>query len=112
MVSITEQIESLQAQIRALEKERIEEQRATREKAHKVSNILRTLKKYGLEIADLQQQDLGAVVESRLVRQKALPKYRNPADAAQVWTGRGKRPSWVRAHLTLGGTLEQLKIAA
>jgi len=112
MVSITEQIESLQAQIRALEKERIEAQRATRAKQHRVSDILRTLKKYGLEIADLQQQDLGAVCKSPLSGQKAPPKYQNPADAAQVWSGRGKRPSWVRAHLTLGGTLEQLKIAA
>jgi len=111
MVDIAAEIERLHAQIRALEKERIEEQRTTRAKRDKVSSVLRTLKKYGLEIADLQQ-DLGAVVESRLVRQKALPKYQNPADAAQVWSGRGKRPSWVRAHLTLGGTLEQLKIAA
>jgi len=112
MVSITEQIERLHAQIRALEKERIEEQRTTRAKRDKVLSVLRTLKKYGLEIADLQQQDLGAVSKSPLSGQKVAPKYQNPADAAQVWSGRGMRPAWVRAHLTLGGTLEQLKIAA
>lgn len=112
MVSITEQIERLQAQIRALEKERIDAQRTTRAKQQRVSNILRTLKKYGLEIADLQQQDLGAVSMSTLSGQKLPPKYQNPGNAAQSWSGRGKRPSWVRAHLTLGGTLEQLKIAA
>ncbi|MBM5801938.1 MAG: H-NS histone family protein [Cyanobacteria bacterium K_DeepCast_35m_m2_023] len=111
MVDIAAEIERLHAQIRALEQERFDAHRATLAKRNKVATVLRTLKKYGLEIADLQQ-DLGAVVESRLVRQKALPKYQNPADAAQVWSGRGKRPSWVRAHLTLGGTLEQLKIAA
>ncbi len=30
------------------------------------------------------------------------PKYRNPADATQTWTGRGKRPRWFQAALTAG----------
>ena len=111
MVDIAAEIERLQAQIRDLEKERIDVQRTTRAKQQRVSNILRTLKKYGLEIADLQQQE-GKVLDLRLSWQKVMPKYRNPADAAEVWTGRGKQPAWVRAHLTLGGTLEQLKIVA
>ena len=30
------------------------------------------------------------------------PKYCNPADASQTWTGRGKRPRWFQAALTAG----------
>jgi len=30
------------------------------------------------------------------------PKYRNPADESQTWTGRGKRPRWFQAALTGG----------
>ena len=26
------------------------------------------------------------------------PKYRNPADPTQSWTGRGKRPVWIKAY--------------
>lgn len=43
-------------------------------------------------------------------RGKVAPKYRNPADAEQTWTGRGKQPVWVREHLENGGTLESITI--
>jgi DNA-binding protein H-NS len=36
---------------------------------------------------------------------KLPPKYRNPADQAQTWTGRGVDPSWV-AKLREAGQLE------
>lgn len=35
-------------------------------------------------------------------RQKAKPKYRNPADHGQTWSGRGKRPRWYNAALAAG----------
>jgi len=38
------------------------------------------------------------------------PKYRNPADRKQTWTGRGRKPAWVAAHLKGGGKLEDLAI--
>ena len=28
---------------------------------------------------------------------KVAPKYRNPANAAETWTGRGKQPRWMAA---------------
>lgn len=31
----------------------------------------------------------------RRTRAPGVPKYRNPADPAQTWTGRGKRPAWL-----------------
>lgn len=30
------------------------------------------------------------------------PKFRNPADAAQTWSGRGKRPRWFNEALKAG----------
>lgn len=38
------------------------------------------------------------------------PKYRNPANKEQTWTGRGKQPHWVRDALASGKKLEQLAI--
>ena len=43
-------------------------------------------------------------------RAKVAPKYRNPADASQTWSGRGRAPKWVEAHLAAGGTKDQLAI--
>lgn len=33
---------------------------------------------------------------------KVAPKYRNPADPGQTWTGRGKRPRWFSEALAKG----------
>lgn len=44
-------------------------------------------------------------------RAKVAPKYRNPNDASQTWTGRGKSPIWVQA-LKSAGTLDTALIAA
>ena len=36
----------------------------------------------------------GAVKKSG-PRGKVAPKYKNPADPTQTWTGRGKAPKWI-----------------
>jgi len=42
----------------------------------------------------------------------ALPKYRDPADPSKTWSGRGRKPAWVQAHLDKGGKIEQLQIGS
>ena len=44
-------------------------------------------------------------------RAKVAPKYRNPSDANQTWTGRGISPAWIKA-LKEAGTLETAIIVA
>lgn len=41
---------------------------------------------------------------------KVKPKYRNPADSEQTWSGRGKRPRWFVAALDAGRTPESMLI--
>lgn len=41
---------------------------------------------------------------------KVAPKYRDPNDTSQVWTGRGRPPAWVQAHLDHGGNKDDLLI--
>ena len=43
-------------------------------------------------------------------RGSVKPKYRNPADRKQTWSGRGRKPAWVATHLKGGGKLEDLAI--
>jgi DNA-binding protein H-NS len=38
-------------------------------------------------------------------------RYRNPADASQSWSGRGRKPQWVVNTVENGGSLEDLRIA-
>jgi DNA-binding protein H-NS len=40
----------------------------------------------------------------------AGPKYRNPENSAETWSGRGPRPEWFEAALADGWRLENLEI--
>jgi DNA-binding protein H-NS len=40
---------------------------------------------------------------------KVAPKYRNPKDASQTWTGRGRRPNWL---VEAGGDMKRFLIAS
>lgn len=41
---------------------------------------------------------------------KVAPKYRNPANEKDTWTGRGRQPRWVAAEIANGRKLEDLLI--
>ncbi|RVU83952.1 H-NS histone family protein [Leucothrix sargassi] len=41
---------------------------------------------------------------------KAAPKYQNPDDAKDTWSGRGRKPLWVIAAMEAGLTLEDIAI--
>ncbi|MFO1391941.1 MAG: H-NS histone family protein [Agitococcus sp.] len=44
------------------------------------------------------------------VRKPVEIRYRNPANAAETWTGRGKQPRWLVAALATGKLLEDFSI--
>ncbi|MGL4414067.1 H-NS histone family protein [Roseinatronobacter monicus] len=46
----------------------------------------------------------------KATRAVVAPKYANPADRSQTWTGRGRKPRWVIAALESGKTLDDLSI--
>ena len=41
---------------------------------------------------------------------KVAPKYRNPANAKETWTGRGKQPRWLAAEVANGRKVEEFLI--
>jgi DNA-binding protein H-NS len=41
---------------------------------------------------------------------KVPPKYRNPERPSETWSGRGKQPRWVGAHLRSGMKVDDLLI--
>lgn len=82
---------------------------AEREKAEKdaVKTELAALaKSKGFEMADL----FGDAPKAPKEKKTVPPKYRNPADAAQTWTGRGRKPKWIAEALASGKTLDDFLI--
>ena len=39
-----------------------------------------------------------------------LPKYQNPKNPSETWSGRGKQPRWLKAQLRAGKKLDDLLI--
>ncbi|MFO1433202.1 MAG: H-NS histone family protein [Candidatus Competibacteraceae bacterium] len=50
------------------------------------------------------------IAYSSTKKTKGEPKYQNPENPKQTWTGRGKRPSWIKAALEQGKSLDELRI--
>ena len=47
---------------------------------------------------------------AKATRAQVLPKYANPADPSETWSGRGRKPRWVVAALDAGKTMDDLTI--
>jgi DNA-binding protein H-NS len=41
---------------------------------------------------------------------RVLPKYRNPNEPSETWSGRGKTPRWLTAALKTGHTIDEFAI--
>lgn len=58
--------------------------------------------------------DLGSKASDRVrPRRKypqVFPKYQNPADPAETWSGRGKQPRWLVSALKAGAKVDDFKI--
>ncbi|MDQ2065205.1 H-NS histone family protein [Xinfangfangia sp. CPCC 101601] len=54
--------------------------------------------------------DLTAAAPVGRKRGIAAPKYRNPADASDTWTGRGRKPRWFIDALQSGKSADELSI--
>ena len=65
------------------------------------------------EISETIQQRTS--LKSRLTKPRRAypsvnPKYRNPGNPSQTWSGRGTQPQWVRELLAAGTQLEDIRI--
>lgn len=79
------------------------EQRQVAERTRLRQEILKMVSESGLSLTEVLEPGKKTV-------NVAAAKYANPTDVSQTWTGRGRKPAWVVAHLNSGGTLESLAI--
>lgn len=94
-------IKSAEAQMEAARKSQIHEVRA------KIETLL---KNAGLTLAEVYPTQGGKGAKGP---RSVAPKYRNPDNPAQTWSGRGKRPLWFNEALKKRGvTAESLLIQA
>jgi DNA-binding protein H-NS len=83
--------------------------------------VAKVLKQYGWTFEELFGKSTAAAPAARKSRKaagagkrrslgKVPPKYQNPANPDETWTGRGRPPRWLAAELAAGKTLESFLI--
>ena len=80
---------------------------AARQKASAKAELEARAKELGFSLAELT----GAAAAKGKTRAPIAPKYRNPKNSSETWTGRGRKPRWVTVALTtVGAKLEDFAI--
>ena len=118
--TVAAQLVKLRKEREALEKREKALLAKTNDKA--LAQIIAIAKDAGLTAADIAKA-LGQTSKTNktksmvvkksgaLAGKKIAPKYRNPANPEQTWTGRGVSPTWVQ-ELKTAGKLDTALIAA
>lgn len=76
-----------------------------RKKREALAELEEKAKTLGYSLAELT----GAPALTRK-RSPAVPKYANPADASDTWSGRGRKPRWYDAAMKSGVKPEDMAI--
>jgi DNA-binding protein H-NS len=96
------------AQLRDLQEQLEAElnQRSTRDRSEALEKIHAIARNVGLPL-----QELVGTGQARGGRTGTVAaQFRNPADASQQWTGRGRQPKWVKEWVDGGKDIAGLKI--
>ena len=75
-----------------------------RKKKEALAELEEVARKMGFSLAELTALQAGRK------RKAAAAKYANPADPAQTWTGRGRKPHWVLEAVAAGKSMDDLLI--
>lgn len=84
------------------------------------AKIVRAIEREGYTLEELFGTAIAASPAAKTAQRKASkspmagrkvpPKYRNPDNAEEVWTGRGRSPAWFNAQIESGKTRDDLLI--
>lgn len=86
-----------------IDKELKSREKGKRDTARKAAEA--AAKKHGFSLTDLVGAAKGGA------RKPAAPaKYRNPADAKQTWSGRGRQPAWYKEAVSAGTDPKALEV--
>jgi len=117
VTAVSTQLAKIKKQKEAL----LKKEQALLSKSHDkvLTQIVKLAKEAGLTASDIAKAlnagkptkaKSAKVVKKSGPRGKVAPKYRNPANHAETWTGRGVSPKWV-ADLKAAGILDSALIA-
>jgi len=105
------ELEKLKSDVeKALEKAAARDLRAAKRAAEKAAA------EFGFSLGDIANGGAPAekpkrkYTKRKTAKQAGVAKYRNPEDANQTWTGKGRQPNWFRAALSKGTDPAKMEI--
>ncbi len=96
------------AQLNELKKDIDKEiQGRRKEDAKKAQQELKQVaERYGFTLSDL----VGGPAAKTKSRGPAKVRFQHPADASKTWSGRGRKPAWVKDWEGAGRSIEELRV--
>jgi len=90
------------------EQEQRKEAAAEERKKQALRAVAKVAKDHGFPLAELLEE--GTNSKKKKSHKKAPPKYQDPEDPSRTWSGKGRKPDWVKEHEVSGGNLTDLLI--
>ena len=104
----------LTEKLRELDKQKVEVLRAIEQRKKQDKKALKQKLRSEAESHGFSWEELfgGEAPKARVGRggYKSAPKYRNPSNPEQTWTGRGTRPGWYKEALAAGKNPDEMLI--
>ena len=82
------------------------EARKQAKKSNVQQKVIQLVQNAGFELDDI----VGNTNSKPLKGRKIPPKYRNPKNPEETWTGRGRQPKWLAQELARGRSLKSFLI--
>jgi DNA-binding protein H-NS len=79
-----------------------------RDRAEALKAAQKAAAEFGFDLDELSGKQ--AAGKAKKTRAKAAAKYRNPKNAEQTWSGRGRKPQWIHDALSAGHDINDLEI--
>jgi DNA-binding protein H-NS len=79
-----------------------------RKRKEALKAVEQVAREYGVELSDIF--GAGGNRKSTTAKAKGTPKFRNPADPSQTWSGRGRQPAWYKAAIAAGKSNDDLAL--
>ncbi len=66
---------------------------------------------HGVSVADVMGgKPSGKAAPKKAPKAKSAPKYANPDDKSQTWTGKGRQPTWFKSAVAAGKSPDSMAI--
>ena len=90
---------------KALEKLRKKDLKKVRQEMEKIAAA------HGVSVSDVLGGSPARKTKAKAAaKPKSAPKYANPADKAQTWTGKGRQPEWFKTAVAAGKSPESMAL--